>query len=522
MQDKFDTALKTTLKNETAYSENGAAMFATSGTALVDLNFATSSLRGASKETIEQKFSTAFFENPALAVQWLFFARDIRQGMGERRLFRICFSWLANARPELVKKLIPLVAEYGRFDDIFYSGLEDELWNSVVDYIAEQLKVDIDNLNAGKPFSLLAKWMPSINTSSDKTRALAKKLCKSLGMCEKAYRKNLSALRAKLNVVEVQTSANEWGMIDYNTVPSKANLKYKNAFLQHDKERRVKYLEDLENPESGAKINSAAAFPYDIIAKYVNLANCNSWKSLAANADKTLEAMWKALPDYVAGCKDGSTMCVIDSSRSMTCRVGNSNTTALDVAYSLGFYFSERLSGPFKNKYITFSYRPTYIDMSNCKTLADKIYLAYSKSEVANTDIYKTFKLILDTAVQNNLKQEDLPSNLLILSDMQFDEGTYISSQYDADKTSLMREIADMFAKYGYKMPRLVFWNLLTMGRNMVVPIQQNEAGIVLVSGFSPTIARLVFSVKLDPYEALVDMLMSERYAPIRELCKSL
>ena len=194
MNNKFETALKSTLNDECIVTENGANAFATSGKMLTDLNFAVSSLRDASAEEIQKKFSDAFYEDKLLAVKWLFFARDIRgNGMGERRLFRICFAWLANVCPELVKKLIPLVATYGRFDDILECGLEGELWDNVVDYVAEQFKNDLESDHP----SLLAKWMPSCNTSSPKTRVLAKKLRKSLGMDEKTFLSLAAALESR-------------------------------------------------------------------------------------------------------------------------------------------------------------------------------------------------------------------------------------------------------------------------------------------------------------------------------------
>lgn len=520
MNSKFENALCSTLNNETILSENGCNMFATSGNALVDINFAVSSLRNASADEVQKKFAAAFYENALLAVKWLFFARDIRgNGMAERRLFRVCFSWLANARPELVKKLIPLVAEYGRFDDIFYSGFEGEMWNTVVDYVTEQFKADIDNALAGKPISLLAKWMPSVNTSSPKTRALAKKLRRALGMDEKTYRKQLSMLRSKLKLVEVNASSGNWAEIDYNAVPSQANLKYKNAFLKHDEDRRRKYLADLEKPESGAKINAAASFPCDIVAKYVQQATrANYSANYAFSKDEALEAMWKALPDYVAGNDDGSTIVVADSSGSMTSCVGNSQTSALDVAFSLAIYFSEKLTGPFKDKWITFSSSPKYVDMSKCKSLADKLALSYSKAEVANTDLKKTFMLILKTAVDNNLKQEDLPSNVLLVSDMNFDQGTYQYSSYGASKCALMKEIADEFAEHGYKLPRCIYWSICGgINRTSPIPVQQMDNGCVLVSGFSPAIANLVFSAKLNPFDALVDALSVKRYDAIEK-----
>ena len=520
MSNKFEFALKATLNDECVLTENGANAFATSSSKLVDINFAVSSLRNATAEDIQKKFAEAFYENPLLAVKWLFFARDIRgNGMGERRLFRICFSWLANAKPELVKKLVPLVAEYGRLDDIFYAGLEGELWNSVVDYAAKQFKTDIDNALADKPISLLAKWMPSVNTSSPKTRALAKKLRCAFCMDEKTYRKQLSMLRSKLKLVEVDASAGNWSKIDYNAIPSQANLKYKNAFLKHDETRRRQYLADLEKPESGAKINSKAAFPSDIVARYTS--SRTSYGAAIAE-DAALEAMWKALPDYVAGNNDGSTIVVADSSASMETQVGGTRTTALDVAFSLAIYFSEKLTGPFKNKWITFSNAPKYVDMSNCKSLADKLNLAYSKAEVANTDLKKTFMLILKTAVDNNLKQEDLPSNVLIVSDMNFDQGTYQYGAYSASKCALMKEIADKFAEHGYKLPRCVYWNVIGgYGRQAPLPVQMNTAGAVLVSGFSPAIAQMVFSAKTTPYDVLVEALNNKRYQPIEDIFNS-
>lgn len=522
MKNKFESALKATLNDECVLTENGANAFATSGKALVDINFAVSSLRNATADEVQKKYQAAFYEDPLLAVKWLFFARDIRgNGMAERRLFRICFSWLANARPNLVKKLIPLVAEYGRFDDLFYAGFEGSMWTTLIDYVAEQLKNDIDNALEDKPISLLAKWMPSVNTSSPKTRALAKKLRQSLGMDEKTYRKNLSMLRSKLKLVEVNASSGNWAEIDYNAVPSMANLKYKNAFLKHDETRRRQYLADLEKPESGAKINSSASFPCDIVASYCKQANFG-WHTAKVNADAALEAMWKALPDYVAGNVDGSTIVVADSSSSMTAKVAGSQMSAIDVAFSLAIYFSEKLTGPFKNKWITFSGRPQYVDMSNCKSLADKLILSYSKVEVANTDLMKTFMLILKTAVDNNLKQEDLPSNVLLVSDMNFDQGTYQYGSYSASKCSLMKEIADKFAEHGYKLPKIIYWNVIGgFDRKAPLPVQMNAEGAVLVSGFSPAIAKMVFSAKTNPYDVLVEALNVKRYQPIEDVFKS-
>lgn len=520
MSSIFETALKNTLNSEVSYTENGAIGFKTSGKALLDLNFSVSSLRKANKETIEKKFSDAFFESPMYAIKWLFFARDVRGGMGERRIFRICFEWLANTRPEVVKKLIPLVAEFGRFDDLLYSGLEGELWDVVVDYIDNQITEDYKNASAGKPTSLLAKWLPSCNTSSSETRNLAKKIYTALKLSEKEYRKMLSKIRANLKVVEVDASAKNWSAIDYEKVPSMANLKYKNAFLRNDETRRREYLAKLDKGE--AKINSSVAFPCDIVHNYVSKNTSYGYcKYNYIQIDSALEAMWKSLPDYAI---NGNVLCVCDSSGSMTTPVSGS-MTALDVCYALGIYCAEHCTGPFKDKYITFSSRPQYIDMSNAKSLVDKLKISYSHSEVANTNLEAVFDLVLQTAVDHKLKQEDIPT-LVILSDMEIDQGADFgtrsySQNYNARKTALMEQIKKRYEAAGYNLPRTVWWNIAS--RSGTIPLQQNsETGIILCSGYSQNTFKMLASNKTDPYEVLLETLDVERYKVIEETVKDL
>jgi hypothetical protein len=524
MSSTFETALKNTLNSEVSYTENGAIGFKTSGKALLDLNFSVSSLRKADKETIEKKFSDAFFESPMYAIKWLFFARDVRGGMGERRIFRICFAWLANTRPEVVKKLIPLIAEFGRFDDLFC--LENtSLWNDVVDYIDNQITEDYKNASVGKPTSLLAKWMPSISTSSPKTVALAKKLCKALKLSEKEYRKMLSKIRANLKVIEVDASAKNWSAIDYEKVPSMANLKYKNAFLRNDETRRREYLAKLDKGE--AKINSSVAFPCDIVHNYVSKGYGCNYNNI--QIDSALEAMWKSLPDFVkANDHATSTIVCADDSGSMLDRASG-NMTILTVAQSLAIYFSEKLTGPYKDKCITFSSRPQYLDFTNCKSLLDKIKVMYSHSEVANTNIEAVYDLILQTAIDNNLKQEDIPANVLLVSDMEFDSmvdfngcGSRYSYNvnYSAKQCALFEQIKKRYEAAGYVMPRTVFWNVGS--RTGTVPIQEHKTGTALVSGYSPAIAKMVFSAKTDPYEVLLETLDVERYKVIEETIKNI
>ena len=500
----FVKEIKNTLDNEKALTENGAVGYRTTGKELLDLNFAVTSLRSASEPEIVNKFTKAFFEDKELAVKWLFFARDIREGLGERRLFRVCFKALENLDEEAVIKFLPYVSEYGRWDDLLVMLEDDvsaEVGKKVLWLLLEQLSHDEENMKAGRPISLLAKWMPSINCSSKQRKKLAKRLCKFWDMPEKQYRQSLSALRKYLNVVERKMCANEWSEIDYSAVPSKANLIYRNAFMEHDALRRQEYLDKLQKGE--VKINSSVAFPHDIVNKYSKGHN-EFWQLVIDGEDATLEEMWKALPDLVQGC--GNTIVVADGSGSMMCKVDpKSQTTALDVANALAIYFAERSSGEFKDKYITFSERPQLVDLSQGETLKDKLNIAYTYNEIADTNIEATFDLILQTAINSNATQEDIPANVLILSDMEYN----IAVCGRPDKT-LFQTIEQKFNEAGYKMPRLIFWNVNS--RTNVIPVKENELGVALVSGFSVNVVKMVMSGKLDPYEVLVEQLMSPRY----------
>ena len=501
----FMKEIKNTLNDEKALTENGAVGYRTTGKELLDLNFAVASLRSASEPEIVNKFTKAFFENKELAVKFLFFARDIREGLGERRLFRVCLRALALLDEEAVIKFLPYVSEYGRWDDLFSLMLDgddnDEICKKICWLVLEQLSQDEENMKTGKPISLLAKWMPSINCSSKQRKVIAKRICKFCNMSEKQYRQALSALRKYLNVVERKMCANEWSEIDYSAVPSKANLIYRNAFMEHDALRRQEYLDKLQKGE--VKINSSVAFPHDIVNKYSKGYN-EFWQLVIDEKDVTLEEMWKALPDLVQGC--GNTIVIADGSGSMMCKVDSkSQTTALDVANALAIYFAERSSGEFKDKYITFSERPQLVDLSKGETLKDKLNIAYVHSEVADTNIEATFDLILQTAINSNATQEDIPANVLIISDMEYNMA--VCGRPDE---TLFQTIKARFNEAGYKMPRLIFWNVNS--RTNVIPVKENELGIALVSGFSVNVVKMVMSGKLDPYEVLVERLMSPRY----------
>ena len=505
----FMNAIKTELNNETMLTENGAVAYRTSGKKLLDLNFAVASLRGASEQTIINKFMDAYWENPVLAVKWLFYVRDIREGIGERRLFRIILKQLAQDKPDVIRTVFNFVPEFGRYDDL-WGLLDTDLKANIVSVITEQLIEDRANMKNGKSISLLAKWMPSENASSKNTQRYATMIRKGLDMTSKSYRQMLSQMRKYIDVVECKMSAKQWGEINYEAVPSRANLIYNNAFLRNDEERRREYLGKLEKGE--VKINAGTLFPHDIVHKYMS---GGYWYQSLTSLDATLEGLWKALPDTVKG--EGNTIVVADGSGSMTTNVGGgTSVTALDVANALAIYFAEKSSGEFKDKYITFSSRPQLVDFSNAKTLHDKIQIALRHNEVADTNIEATFDLILRTAINNNMAQEDIPKNILIISDMEFNSAV----GWHCPTETLFTTIAKKYATHGYKLPRLVFWNVNS--RTGAIPVKENDLGVALVSGFSVNIVNMVMSNKLDPYECLLDVLNTERYQVIEDAIKDI
>ena len=486
-------------------TENGALGFETTNSCLLDMLYKVSSYRTADEETIKRDYFKALVENKKLAAKFAFYCGDIREGLGERRLFSIMFKSLLDYYPAQASNLVQYIPEYNRWKTVL-DLLEDSVVARkyklnydtrcmIVDLIRKQLNQDIQSMRKMESMSLLAKWMPSLTASNDKQRQLAGWLRRNLGYAPKEYRKTLHALRVALDVTEVRTSKNEWGSIVYENVPSKANLKYEDAFLRHDFSRRKKYLEDVKTGKQ--KINSSVLFPHEIVKKYTNRYIYTDIKNDA------VESMWNALPKPDAfNC-----LVVCDGSGSMYHDYLGVGVLSSTIAHALTLYFSQYLTEPFKNRFITFSRKPQLVDLSSCKTLNDKVRAISTYDEMATTNIESVFDVILKTAVDNNLKQTEIPENVMIFSDMEFDHATKYPNQ------ALFEHIEEKFFKHGYSLPRLIFWNLGS--RTNVVPITQNENGVVLISGFSTNLVSMIINNEVDPYQNLKKILLSKRYEPI-------
>ena len=506
-----------TVENTKNFSttENGALGYKTTGSKLVDLNFRIPSMRNTLTRNDELDFIASMEENFEYTIKWLFFARDIRGGLGERDTFVSFFKLFYERYQRQAQECLSIISEFGRWKDIVdlaFCGVES-LQNDCFVLIKNQLMEDAINLTNNHPISLLAKWMPSIN-ASQKARIKAKNICKYLGMNFASYRKMLSKFRTYLDVTEIKTCGNRWGEIDYNKVSSNANLRYSQAFLKHDKERRESYLKELLSTDksSSVKMNASVLYPHEIWDKYTNIDDLRYQQEPISNEDLGLEAMWKNLKDMDS---TGNVITVVDGSGSMTWNTMY-NVKPINIARSLGVYFAERCTGEFHNVMIEFSSTPRIIDINDCNTLKDKINKLSMYEDYSNTDIEKTFMLILDTAVKNHMKQEDMPERILIVSDMEFDHATTMRCN---DFKTLFDTIQERFEYHGYKMPKLVFWNVSS--RTNTIPMTENKNGVILVSGYSVNILNMVMSGKVDPWLALKETLDNERYNIVTEKLNS-
>lgn len=483
------------LKNEAniAYTENGAVTNASTMSDCLDLFATIGAMRAADDQEIIRRFVRAYAENADIAMKILFFGRDARGGLGERRVFRVILNWLAENRAESLRKNIELIPEFGRYDDLV-SLLGTACENDALRVIRKQLESD---LAPDAEVSLLAKWLPSVNTSNKEAVRRAKRIARYLGMSDSEYRKTLVGLRKKLRIIENNLRERDYSF-DYSKQPSKAMFKYRKAFLRNDSDRYNAFLEAVSSGEKQLHADTLA--PYEIVRAALNASDWDFNTQLTAGEKAALNASWESLPDF---CDNRNALAVVDTSGSM---YYYNNALPAAVALSLGLYFGERNTSIFHNHFIEFSSRPQLIEIKG-KTFIERLEYLCTFNEVADTNVEAVFNLILDAAVRNNVPQEELPETLYLISDMEFNSCVRNAA------LSNFENAKRRFAKHGYKLPQLVFWNVAS--RNSNQPVKKNEQGVALVSGCSPRLFSMVASGELSPYALMTEVLNSERYSKI-------
>ena len=482
-------------------TENGAAAHLSTGSDCLDFFASAGALRRESDEEILARFLRAFAEDKDAAMKLLFYARDVRGGLGERRVFRVILRWLAFTAPQSVKRNIARAAEFGRWDDLLVL-LDTPCEKETLALLREQFRKDVQANEEGKEISLLAKWLPSVNASNAETVKHGKKIARAFGMTDADYRKTLVALRAKIRILENNLREKDY-TFDYEKQPSRAMFKYRKAFFRNDRARYYKFLAKVSAGE--AKLHADHVMPYELVEPF--LADHN-WignhhcflRPLSEEEASVLNATWGAMPDFGG---NENALAVVDTSSSM---YWPKDPMPASVAFSLGLYFAERNKGAFRNHFIEFSTRPQLIELKG-ETFVDRLRYAASFNQVADTNLEAVFDLILNAAVKNDVPSEELPAKLYIISDMEFNRCVHNANQ------TIFRNAAERYAAHGYALPQIVFWNVAS--RNRQHPVTMNEQGVALISGVTPRLFQMAAGQTISPYRLMLDVLESERYAGI-------
>lgn len=506
------------MKNEAnvTYTTNGARAYKSTKSALLDMFARCGSMRQASEDDCILLFSEAYDENPEYAMKCLFWCRDVRGGAGERRFFRVVMRWLAQtSKREAAKRNLEWVSEYGRYDDL-YAFVGTPLETDALDILKKQIRLD---LQCETP-SLCGKWLKSINASSKETNRLGEITRKHFGMTQRQYRKMLAALRTRINVLEKLMSENRWDEIQFDKIPSKAGLIYKNAFARRDiiKAKYEKFAKDTTTT-----VNAGTLYPYEVVQQAIKLMNPYGgyWRTSNVPVDNVDRLMinkyWENIPNVLKDANLNALVMCDTSGSMLSC--GHSTVKPMDVAVSLAIYCAERANGPFKNHYISFASEPKLIEVKGID-FCDKVNRIVRTNLCDNTNLMAAFDMLLDTAVRNKLSQDDLPEKIVVISDMQIDgqfsrsnridSGFYIygrSRETDADRAVEMEKMRTKWRRYGYTCPEIVYWNVNAKDATFL----DNNPTTTYVSGFSQNIFNQLMT-GLTGYDMMMATLSAARY----------
>lgn len=497
--------------NNFTYTENGAVTHRTTQSDLLDMFALGGSYRNRTDNDVKILFRKAFAENPVYALKCLFYLRDVRGGQGERRFFRVAIKDLAYQNADAVRRNLIHIPEFGRWDDLYvFVGTPVEA--DAMHVLRDQLELDVQC----KTPSLLAKWLKSENTSSKDSQYLGNITRKYLGMSHKQYRKTLSILRQRINVLERLMSENRWDEIEFDKIPSKAGMKYKNAFARHDIERAKAGAQTYADfaKDTTKSVNAAVLNPVDI-ANQIFQYGGYGYYSAPSQTDRLMwQKYWDNLKDYYNGAEAGD-LAIVDVSGSMSGQ-------PMNAAVSMGAYMAERCKGPFKDHFITFSNNPALVRFEGVD-IYDKFQRARKADWGGSTNIEATFNMMLNVALKNHVPASDMPKTLYIFSDMEFNGcmscGPVSTSRWSCGQNigglrginTLLENIAQKWAAYGYDLPRVVFWNLDARQDN----IPALGGRFSYVSGFSMTMVEEILSGE-DGYSLMMKKLDSERYSRIQ------
>lgn len=472
------------LKEESKFTrtENGAVALNTTSDARLDLFGTIGALRDADENRITTLFSEAYAQDKLFATKIAFYARDIREGLGERKTFRTIIRYMAEHHPEALRPNLDLIGVFGRYDDLYEligTPLEDDMWKVMNNQFEEDWK---NILTGNSAISLLGKWIKTADASSPKTRKLGILTAHKLGYSVFEFKRMVRSMRKRIGVVESLMSAGKWTEIKYPEVPSRAMMIYRRAFVKHDPDGFSEFINKADKGE--VKINASTLYPYDIVEKIL----------YGRENNKVLEAQWKALPDYIE--QGTNALIMADVSGSMCGR-------PMATSIGLAIYFAERNTGAYHNLFMTFSSNPQIVTLKG-ETLHQKIKNVENADWGGNTNLKAAFEKVLDIAEKNNVSQEEMPKAIVVISDMEID--------YCGDKNwSFYDKMEKKFQKAGYVIPNVIFWNVYS--RHDLFHADATRKGVQLASGQSVTVFKQVLqNLGYNPVEAMENTINSERY----------
>ena len=425
---------------------NGAITNQTSGKECLDLFQRIGNMRYSDRLDILEDFDKAYQEDKELATQVLFWARAARIGSGERKTFHTILSELGKTSPDFIADNVKTIAELGYWKDLLpYFHIKE-----VIITFAQAIK-DGDRL--------ACKWAPR----------KCPQLRNELGYTNKEYRK---WLKKHSETVEQKMSAQQWSDIKYSSVPGSAMRRYSSSFDKQDNQRFVDWKNDKTT-----KASVSATYPHQVL-------ECDD----SALADK----MWESLPDLLSESEE-NILPMIDVSGSMFGQ-------PLAVAMSLGMYLSERTKGEFKDLFLTFSENPELVRLKG-DSVVERLNNIQQADWGMNTDFEKAYQHILRVAKKHNVVPDSMPTMLLVLSDMQFDE----SQGRNGEMKTHYSWMADEYEEAGYKLPKIVFWNL---DAHFGTPARCSDDSVAMVSGFSPSIMKAVLNAEeFNPISVMMEAL---------------
>ena len=443
--------------NNLSRTANNAIQYKGTLSKCLDLFAGIGAMRHQNVDTVISIFKKALHENIELSLKILFWARSCRGGAGEKHTFKVILEHICDVYPEFVVQNISNIVKYGYWKDLVRFTESD-----VPHDIRVAIVITWCN-NIALKDRLACKWAP-------RKGELAKLLKQRLNLTWKAYRHDLKESSSTVEQVMCNKSFSD---IEYQHVPSIAMVKYNKAFKKRDEQRFDKFVSSKDT-----KVNVSVLYPHDV------------FKSMHDNVELS-DKQWKALPDYIA--EGENILPMSDVSGSMSCCEA---PEPMEISIALGLYLSERNKGKFKNKILTFSKSPEFFDVDPEWNILEKYQRVKRANWDMNTDFEKAYMLILDTGISYNVPQENMPTMILVLSDMQFDEASSQSSHFE--------NMRDKFKSHGYKLPKIVFWNLNHYDNGF--PATSEDDGVALVSGYSPALMKSVLACeKFDPINVMME-----------------